>query len=190
MRYETNRHTQPVNRAERPLISNPIRPVPGSTSTIHVPWALAALVIMLALTVRGASATTTALAEYPLSASNSGPTSITTGPDGNLWFTENAGNTIGRITPAGVIMEFPLPTANSQPQSIAAGPDGNLWFTEVNGNKIGQITPAGTIHEFAVPTANSFPRGITAGPDGNVWFTEANGNKIGRISPAGVISEF
>ena len=118
MRYETNRHTQPVNRAERPLISNPIRPVPGSTSTIHVPWALAALVIMLALTVRGASATTTALAEYPLSASNSGPTSITTGPDGNLWFTEE--DSIGRMTLTGQISEFPLPPSHRGPLGITA----------------------------------------------------------------------
>src|ERR1051325_201739 len=38
------------------------------------------------------------------------PTAITTGPDGNLWFTEAAGNAIGRITPAGAIQEFSLPT--------------------------------------------------------------------------------
>ena len=34
------------------------------------------------------------------------PFEITAGPDGNLWFTENVGNRIGRITPAGVVTEF------------------------------------------------------------------------------------
>src|SRR5579862_8306665 len=43
---------------------------------------------------------------------------ITLGPDGNLWFTEYAGNRIGRITPSGVVTEF------SDGISAGAGPDG------------------------------------------------------------------
>jgi virginiamycin B lyase len=43
-----------------------------------------------------------------------------------LWFTEDSGNKIGRITPAGVITEFSIPTPNSRPYDIATGPDGNL----------------------------------------------------------------
>ena len=36
---------------------------------------------------------------------------ITTGPDGNLWFTSGGNNcaSIGRITPSGEITEFDLP---------------------------------------------------------------------------------
>ncbi len=34
------------------------------------------------------------------------PHGITAGPDGNLWFTEETGNRIGRITPLGVVTEF------------------------------------------------------------------------------------
>ena len=56
------------------------------------------------------------------------PNDITTGPDGNLWFTEFG--KIGRITPAGVITEFPILTANSAAVQITTGPDGKLWFTE------------------------------------------------------------
>ena len=40
----------------------------------------------------------------------SAPQGITSGPDGNLWFTESDASRIGRITPAGVASEFP-PTA-------------------------------------------------------------------------------
>src|SRR5438876_2725288 len=126
---------------------------------------------------------------FTIPTSNSGPEVITAGPDGNLWFTENSGNKIGRITTAGVIMEFPSPTANGWPEGITAGPDGNLWFTEEGGNKIGRITTAGAITEFTVPTASGVPIGITAGPDGNLWFTEEVGNKIGRITAAGTITE-
>jgi virginiamycin B lyase len=68
-------------------------------------------------------------------------TGITAGPGGALWFTEFAGNKIGRITTAGTVTEFTLPTPNGSPQGITAGPGGTLWFTEVTGNKIGRLTP-------------------------------------------------
>ena len=77
-------------------------------------------------------------------ASGSGPNSITSGPDGNLWFTEVGKDAIGRITTGGVVTEFTqgLP-ANVTPNIITAGPDGNLWFTENGLSAIGRITPQG-----------------------------------------------
>ncbi|HEU5380713.1 MAG TPA: hypothetical protein VFV38_35265, partial [Ktedonobacteraceae bacterium] len=110
------------------------------------------------------------------------PEGITTGSDGNLWFTEVDANKIGRITTDGTITEFRLPPSDGRPRGIAAGPDGNLWFTEWDGSKIGRITRSGTITEFSLPDTKSRPWSITAGPDGNLWFTEAGGNKIGRIT--------
>lgn len=106
---------------------------------------------------------------------------ITSGPDGNLWFTEWGGNKIGRITPRGSVTEFSLPTLNSQPASITAGPDGNLWFTEYGANKVGRITASGAIAEFSVPTPNSRPAGITADREGNLWFTEFATGSIGEV---------
>ena len=53
---------------------------------------------------------------------NSLPDGITTGPDGNLWFTEFAASKIGRITPTGTITEFPIPTAEQRPVRDHGGP--------------------------------------------------------------------
>src|SRR5262249_60777646 len=78
--------------------------------------------------------------EYGVLTPNSRPVGITAGPDGNLWFTEQMGNKIGRITPAGAITEFVVPAAGSGPNGIAGGPDGALWFTEFLGNNIGRAT--------------------------------------------------
>ena len=128
--------------------------------------------------------------EFALPAPSSYPNGIATGSDGNVWFTENGTNKVGRITTPGVITEFAIPTASSSVLDIAAGPDGNLWFIENAANKIGRITTAGVITEFVVPTANSYLSGITAGPDGSVWFTEQTGNKVCRITIAGTITEF
>src|SRR5437868_1828448 len=65
------------------------------------------------------------------------PLAITAGPDGNLWFTEQNGLRIGRITPLGVVTEFNNFSAFNSfapvPGSITAGPDGNVWFTELAG---------------------------------------------------------
>ena len=134
-------------------------------------------------------AQTPVFTEYPRPL-NSQPLGITSGSDGNLWFTESLRNKIGRITTAGVYSEFAVPTVNSFPYFIAAGPDGNLWFTEELSNKIGRITTTGTITEFSIPTPSTFPHWITAGADGNLWFTEDAMHKIGRIATGGVITEF
>src|SRR5579862_1598695 len=123
------------------------------------------------------------------------PFDIAKGPDGALWFTENAAGAIGRIDTAGAIREFPIPSKDSMPIGIAAAPDRALWFTECGARKIGRITTSGTIAEFALPpdsTADpSQPRGIAVGPDGALWFTWAEYNdarsSIGRITLNGKI---
>ena len=123
---------------------------------------------------------------FPFPPPIAGRRDIAAGPDGNLWFTESAGNKIGQITTAGVITEFPVPTANASVIGIAAGPDGNLWFAEAL-DKIGRITTAGTITEFPT-TPGSWPNSIAPGPDGNLWFTENVSSKIGRITTAGIVT--
>jgi streptogramin lyase len=146
----------------------------------------------MALSLSLLSGTSPALAltgditEFPIPTGGASVPSITVGPDGNLWFTEQGNQNVGRITPAGVITEFQA-SPGSAPATITRGPDGNLWFTEIFGNRIGRMTPSGTVTEFPVPTSDSQPRDIVAGPDGNLWFTEQLGDKIGEISTSGVI---
>jgi virginiamycin B lyase len=136
--------------------------------------------------------------EFLLPAANSDPLMITSGSDGNLWFTDPGTGQIGRISIHGKLSEFPLLTPNSYPRGITAGPDGNIWFTEAAG-KIGRISPGGVIKEFSIPTTSTDQSDlamITSGPDGNLWFTETSWNgpnisgKIGRITPAGVVTMF
>ncbi len=116
---------------------------------------------------------------------------ITTGADGNLWFTEYSENKIVRMSPGGSFTEYAIGTVGAGPYQITAGADGNVWFGEYNGNKIGRITPSGTITEFGIPTAAAYPVQMAAGSDGNVWFIEGGAvSKIGRITPGGTIKEF
>jgi virginiamycin B lyase len=77
--------------------------------------------------------------EFTVPTPSSLPMGIAAGPDGDMWFTEDDANKIGRVTTKGAIKEFPIPSPNSGPNRIATGPDGNLWFTETNQNKIGRL---------------------------------------------------
>jgi virginiamycin B lyase len=124
------------------------------------------------------------------------PFAIAKGPDGALWFTENAANAIGRIATDGTISEYPIPTKDSAPDGIVAALDGALWFTECAAGKIGRITTTGAIREFALPDSggSAEPRGITVGPSGALWFTWAGQNdtpsKIGRITVDGKVTGY
>jgi virginiamycin B lyase len=123
--------------------------------------------------------------------------SITTGPDGNLWFTGTTlggtlapSDTIGRITTTGVVTYFNTPTFDGNAAIITAGPDGNLWFTENLAARIGQITPSGVITEFAGLYRNppgagvpiTTPEGIVTGPDRNLWYVDTSANQVIRIN--------
>lgn len=129
--------------------------------------------------------------EFPVTA-RSNPAYITTGPDGNLWFTEDNANKIARMTTSGTVTEFSLPTANATPLGITKGSDGNVWFAEYSGNKIGRITPSGTITEFPLPNAQTYPTSIVNGPDGALWYTESHvaNSAVGRITTGGTITEY
>src|SRR6202022_333624 len=118
--------------------------------------------------------------EYPIPTPNSFLSAIVVGPDGNLWFTEDAGK-VSKVTTSGVVTESAIPTLNAFPAGIAAGPDGNLWFTDGVNNQVDRVTTSGAFTEFPVPTASSYPFTIAAGPNGTFWFTERDGNKVAMV---------
>ena len=119
-----------------------------------------------------------------LSSDGVGAFAIATGPNGQLWATENAANQIARFGSSygpSLAVEYPIPTAGSGPTGLAGGPDDAIWFTEQSAGQIGRVTASGAFSEFVTPSANSQPEWIVLGADGALWFTEINGNAIGRI---------
>ncbi|MGD1058455.1 MAG: hypothetical protein ABR992_13695, partial [Solirubrobacteraceae bacterium] len=129
---------------------------------------------------------------------------IVTGPDGNLWFVNQAepNFTIDRISPKGEIKEFAI-TEHPwlKPSGIAAGVNGNVYFgasgenpmTTEDESVIGEITPAG---ETKLVKRLNFSEvfDLATGPEGSLWFTGLHTeplqpNVIGRLTPAGVLEE-
>ena len=120
---------------------------------------------------------------------HSGTTGITAAPDGNLYFTEYARSTIGRITPTGLVTEFLLPVPPYDgsthpffwPYNIAPAPNGDgVWFTELGLHGIGHLTTAGAFSETAISGTANY--GIAVASDGTVWFTEEGGRPWGDPS--------
>jgi virginiamycin B lyase len=63
-------------------------------------------------------------------------------PDGDLWFTENFANKIGRMSPDGrVIGEYAIPGGNCGARAIVAAPDGRLFFSAHDAGAIGEVIP-------------------------------------------------
>ena len=112
----------------------------------------------------------------------SGPASIVTGPDGNLWFTELFAGKIGRITPQGQVTEFPV-TGGAAPQGIDVGPDGALWFAARGVAAVGRMSTAGALTLYPHESDTGWrPTAATTGPDGRVWYSRSGG--IGILTPA------
>jgi virginiamycin B lyase len=116
------------------------------------------------------------------------PFAIVRGPDGAMWFTENGGNRIGRLTVDGELSEYFL-RDHSIPTGITVGPDGALWFAQRGVSSIGRITVDGEITEWPTISTRAAPLGITTGSDGAIWFTLTSANAIGRITVDGVMTE-
>jgi len=120
--------------------------------------------------------------------------SMTLGGDGDLWFTDNQRNAIGRMTASGSLREFPLrsPNALAAPfygqWQIATSCDGAVWFTEPGPDNVGRMDSSGRLNEFALPTPGALPGPIAAAPSldrrcgsGELWVGEEHANALAEV---------
>ena len=109
---------------------------------------------------------------------------ITSGPDGNLWFTDTANSSIGKIATngSGATAQATL-TPSAAPVAIAS--DGtNLWFTEDTAliDQLGRTSVGFAETDFPINTSLSLASGLTLGPDGRMWVAERGSSSIGAIA--------
>jgi virginiamycin B lyase len=115
-----------------------------------------------------------------------GPAHITTGPDGNLWFTAFNG-TIGEVTTGGAITPHVITgaTATANFRGITSA-GGKLWYLEAEGDELRSIDTSGGAQTTEDVSALGAPEAITSGgtSDPNVYFTTLSGN-IGKKNTGG-----
>jgi virginiamycin B lyase len=134
----------------------------------------------------GRMTTSGMVSEFNISTTAAG---ITTGPDGNLWWSDFIGNQIAKMTTQGMINEFG--GGIFYPRLIIAGRDGNVWFADDTVVRLGRITPTGTITVFsgnAGGLVGGSIWGLAVAPDGNIW--TAGGHEVARTLASGFTTSY
>jgi streptogramin lyase len=112
------------------------------------------------------------------------PLAITTGPDGNLWFTR-FGSQVGMIDTSGTITLYPTDTGGCVPVTITVGSDGKLWYACYNLSMLGATDPAdpNNPESHTLYAIDSQPTGVVSGPGGAIWFVEEGARNVGYYVP-------
>jgi virginiamycin B lyase len=136
----------------------------------------------LANQVGSISTTGTVTVYDTTSVSPHGPSGVTVGPDGNIWFDELFASAVGTLNLSTKSVSALKVTSGkvNGPISIITGPDKNLWTTSFDG-PIEKITTAGVVTTYAITGSGSGP---LVSFNGQVYFGE--GTSIGHITTAGV----
>jgi streptogramin lyase len=119
-------------------------------------------------------------------------TSLAIDKNGNIWYGDELGNSIDRVSADGTTrVPFPFSTPLLPViRDMTIGPDGNVWFTDNQNGLVGRVnTTSGTVSTFPLEQGAA-PLGIAPGPDGNVWFCETNANAIVQITASGAMLAF
>jgi virginiamycin B lyase len=107
------------------------------------------------------------------------------GPDGNMWFTRQDTNQVGKIdwkTNKGQL--YNCPTPKCFPRRLAVDSDGTVWFAEFNGGKIGKLDPnTGNITEYVLPGPEATPYGFGIAADHTIWYSSYNKDVMGHFDP-------
>jgi hypothetical protein len=120
-------------------------------------------------------------------------TSITSGPDGNIWFTDTGNNAIGEVDLTNsALQEFPLPSGYTLPGvgnvAMAPGPGNTVWFTAGYGGSpaIGEVTIPGTTTSTSTGTTST-TTSTTTNTTGTTTATTTSGGVLpGSPAVAGV----
>lgn len=144
---------------------------------------------------------------------------VDTGPDGSIYFADEANNRIRRVDPDGIVTTLagtgvrgfggdggPATAALIDgPLDVAVGPDGSVYIADRRNKRIRRVDPDGIITTFAgngtegsggdngPATEAQFSSvifGVAAGSDGSVYISDSFNNKIRRVGPDGIITTF
>jgi virginiamycin B lyase len=148
--------------------------------------------VALALSLWGATAATivadlqVSIHEWDVPTKGAHPHDPAVGNNGDLWFTEQMANKLGRFDPASQkFREYPVPGENAGPHGLVSDAEGNIWFTANFGGYIGKLDPqTGKVTQYKMPVEKADdPHTAVFDGRGILWFTVQGGNMVGRLDP-------
>ncbi|CAH6419344.1 Hypothetical protein HVR_LOCUS548 [uncultured virus] len=141
--------------------------------------------------------------EFPIPTYNSRPIAIIPSPDGKyMWFTEENGHNVVRISVKGEMTKFPVPLTqrNCLLASLTFDREGNLWTQSyidennpypqgpdyivkldkniLNSNNISCVQ----ITYYEASARNTVFHRISYGPDNKIWFTELHTDNFCKLA--------
>jgi streptogramin lyase len=119
------------------------------------------------------------------------------GRGGDLWFPDQWGNRIVRMTPEGKFRSYRLPMPERQPTAVTAGPLRSMWFLTERAKDerqypaLARLSARGEFSEVPLPGQNLVSY-LLAGPDGNLWVVRSGLRDAGieRVTPQGQVTRF
>jgi sugar lactone lactonase YvrE len=147
-------------------------------------------------------------------ASFSGPNSVAIDTLGNVFVADETGNTIRKVTPAGVVSTFAGLAGYSgsqdgigsaarfnRPEGVGVDSANNIYVADQSNHTIRKITPGGVVSTFAglagvpgstdgIRSAARFnnPSSVAADAGGNVYVADYMNNTIRKITSTGEVS--
>jgi virginiamycin B lyase len=118
--------------------------------------------------------------EYRMDEPQDAPIAIAAGTDGNIWFTIDHADAIGRLR-NGRIERLPTSGRNIEPIGLAVAADGSAWYTDIAARAIARISGAGEIARFVLDTPIVRLGRLAIAPDGAAWFADPTGYGMTRL---------
>jgi len=114
------------------------------------------------------------------------PHTLVFAQDGNIWFTVQGGNFIGRLNPrTSEVSLIPSKTPRSRPYGINLDRTGRPWVNLFATNKIATIDPNTLeIREYELPRPGARTRRIEVTSDQKVWYVDYAEGYLGMLDPA------
>lgn len=110
------------------------------------------------------------------------PYGITTGPDGNIWFSDQDESTVFAFSPSTDAQVNAYPLSGEDLYDLTTGSDGAVWVTDQENGGADRITPAGIITQYPY---SGLPQGIISGADSTLWIAENASGDIWNLSLGG-----
>ncbi len=95
------------------------------------------------------------------------PRGIIRGSDGNIWFVEDSGGSVGTLSPGGAYVDY---STGFLENSLIVGPDGGYWIGNVFSSTIGDLAPDRSSYNL-ISGLPSDVLLLTMASDRSVWFT-------------------